>query len=196
MMCTICDMVNASELEQEQLLDDIEEVSSGGEGDNASVGSGGSQREVPHSQYTIEQRLEGVDAAEMEEAAAAAAAEIVRMNRSEDATLLFNLQEGRIDAGEVGVDPWVNPAESVVAESFHASDIASVAARTEVTLVTEGAASALPDHAGPEVAESLTIGSEAGWAATERPPAVHGLPLQPKGNFNYIPSNQISSPRH
>ena len=65
MMCTICDMVNVSELEQEQFLDDVEEVSSGGEGSNASVNSGGSQREVPHSQYTVEQRLDGVDAAEM-----------------------------------------------------------------------------------------------------------------------------------
>ena len=64
--------------------------------------------------------------------------------------------------------------------------MASVSARTEVTLVTEGAAAALPDHAGPEIAESLTIGSVAGWEATERPPAVQGLPLQPKGNFNYI----------
>ena len=64
--------------------------------------------------------------------------------------------------------------------------MASVAARTEGTLVTEGAAAALPDRAGPEIVESLTIGSVAGWEATERPPAVQGLPPQPKGNFNYI----------
>ena len=103
-----------------------------------------------------------------------------------DAPLLTNLAQGRLDAGEVGVGYWANPAESDGAESFHASDMASVAARTEVTLVTEGAAAALPDHAGPEIAESLTIGSVAGWEATERPPAVPGLPPQPKGNFNYI----------
>ena len=102
--------------------------------------------------------------------------------------MLFCLEEGRRDAGEVGVDPWVNPADSVVAESLHPSDIASVVARTEITLLTEGAVAAMPDHSGPQATESIGIGSEAGFVTTERPNAVvQGLPEQPRANYNWFP---------
>ena len=147
--------MNLAELEQDQLLQDVEEGSSGDdEGDAASVDSAGSQREAPHSQYTVEQKLESADAAELEKAAADAADFIFRMNRNDDATMLFSLEEGRRDAGEVGVDSWANPADSVVAESLHPSDLASVVARTEITLLTEGAVAAMPDHSGPQATES------------------------------------------
>ena len=66
-----------AELEQDQLLHD--------EGDAAS------QREAPHPQYTVEQKLESADAAELEQAAADAADVILRMNHNDDATMLFSL---------------------------------------------------------------------------------------------------------
>ena len=65
MLLTVFDMVNMAEYEQDQLLQDVGDVSSGDdEGDAASVNSAGSQRDAPHPQYTVEPKLENADDAE------------------------------------------------------------------------------------------------------------------------------------
>ena len=54
--------------------------------------------------------------------------------------------------GGAGAGPRVSAANPGVAESFHDSDLASVLPRSEVTLLTEGALAALPDHAALQAA--------------------------------------------
>ena len=121
---------------------------------------------APHPHYTVEPMLENADDAE--QAAAATADLILRRSRRDDDTLLFNTAEGRRGAGKVGADPRVSAANAVVADSSHPSDLASVIARTEVTMLAAGALAAMPDHAGLQASESIGIGSEKGFVTAER----------------------------
>ena len=66
--------------------------------------------------------------------------------------------------------------------------MASVLPRSEVTLLTEGVLVRLPDHAALQAAESSSsIGSEKGFPALERPPAVaKAEPEQKKPIFQFF----------